>query len=161
MVVRAGFSIAYNEPYSNLYTNASRLDPPDAIMTFVEPGLGIGTTLPYQFPFVPSPDFAGPTLPNGGIGPAASNDIFGSAESAIHLDDSCGAGNNNTVIQNTITEACAGVLLGTGTGNIVKTNNVYNGVNHTTLAGDTCTVPAAATSKNRQRPRPSPYMPMR
>src|ERR1039458_7828535 len=73
MGVRAGFSIAYNEPYSNLYTNASRLDPPDAITTFVEPGLGIGTTLPYQFPFVPSPDFAGPTLPNGGIGPAASN----------------------------------------------------------------------------------------
>jgi hypothetical protein len=91
-----------------------------------------------------------------------SNDIFGSAESAIHLDDTCGGtGNHNTVTQNTITEACAGVLLGTGTGNIVKTNNVYNGVNHTTLAGDTCTVPAAATSKNRQRPRPSPYMPMR
>src|ERR1039458_7073781 len=77
-------------------------------------------------------------------------DIFGSAESAIHLDDSCGTGNNNTVIQNTITEACAGVLLGTGTGNIVRTNNVYNSVNHTTLAGDTCTAPAAATSKNRQ-----------
>jgi len=73
MVVRAGFSIAYNEPYSNLYTNASRLDPPDAITTFVEPSLGIGTTLPYQFPFVPSPDFAGPTLPNGGIGPAVNN----------------------------------------------------------------------------------------
>ena len=72
MVVRAGFSIAYNEPYSNLYTNASRLDPPDAITTFVEPSLGIGTTLPYQFPFVPSPDFAGPTLPNGGIGPVSS-----------------------------------------------------------------------------------------
>jgi outer membrane receptor protein involved in Fe transport len=72
MVLRAGFSIAYNEPYSNLYTNASRLDPPDAITTFVEPSLFIGTTLPYQFPFVPSPDFAGPNLPNGGIGPASS-----------------------------------------------------------------------------------------
>lgn len=73
MVVRGGFSIAYNEPYSNLYTNASRLDPPDAITTFVEPIFGIGTSLPYQFPFVPSPDFAGPTLPNGGIGPAINN----------------------------------------------------------------------------------------
>ena len=76
MVVRAGFSIAYNEPYSNLYTNASRLDPPDAITTFVEPSLGIGIyPIPYgpgQFPFTPSPDFAGPTLPNGGIGPASS-----------------------------------------------------------------------------------------
>jgi hypothetical protein len=73
MVVRSGFSIAYNEPYSNLYTNASRLDPPDAITTFVEPIFGIGSSLPYQFPFVPSPDFAGPTLPNGGIGPAINN----------------------------------------------------------------------------------------
>jgi hypothetical protein len=76
MVVRAGFSIAYNEPYSNLYTNASRLDPPDAITTFVEPSLGIGIyPIPYgpgQFPFMPSPDFAGPTLPNGGIGPVSS-----------------------------------------------------------------------------------------
>ena len=76
MVVRSGFSIAYNEPYSNLYTNASRLDPPDAITTFVEPSLGIGIyPIPYgpgEFPFQPSPDFAGPTLPNGGIGPASS-----------------------------------------------------------------------------------------
>jgi outer membrane receptor protein involved in Fe transport len=72
MVVRSGFSIAYNEPYSNLYTNASRLDPPDAITTFIEPIFGIGSTLLYQFPFVPSPDFSGPTLPNGGIGPAAN-----------------------------------------------------------------------------------------
>jgi Carboxypeptidase regulatory-like domain/TonB dependent receptor len=77
MVVRSGFSVAYNEPYSNLYTNASRLDPPDAITTFVEPSLGIGISpIPYgpsQFPFQPSPDFSGPTLPNGGIGPASSN----------------------------------------------------------------------------------------
>jgi hypothetical protein len=74
-VVRSGFSIAYNEPYSNLYTNASRLDPPDAITTFVDPGAFIGTPGsvvygPGAFPFVPSPNFAGPTLPNGGIGPA-------------------------------------------------------------------------------------------
>ena len=33
----SGFSIAYNEPYSNLYTNASRLNPPDAITTYVDP----------------------------------------------------------------------------------------------------------------------------
>jgi hypothetical protein len=76
MAVRSGFSIAYNEPYSNLYTNASRLDPPDAITTFVEPSVGIGVSpIPYgpsQFPFMPSPDFSGPNLPNGGIGPLAS-----------------------------------------------------------------------------------------
>jgi hypothetical protein len=40
-----------------------------------------------------------------------SNTITNSAESAIHLDTSCGAGVNNTVSANTILEsACAGVL---------------------------------------------------
>lgn len=76
MVVRSGFSIAYNEPYSNLYTNASRLDPPDAITTFAEPCsptyIGLTCPIPYTFPFTPDPDFAGPTLPNGGIGPSYS-----------------------------------------------------------------------------------------
>ena len=90
------------------------------------------------------------------------NNIFGSAESAIHLDDTCGGtGNNNIVSQNTIVEGCAGVLLGTGTGNVVKTNNIYNDVNYTTLAGDACNAPAAPTSVNRTRPQPSPFMPMR
>jgi len=78
MVVRSGFSIAYNEPYSNLYTNASRLDPPDAITTFVDPSAFVGSpgSVVYglhDFPFVPSPDFSGPTSPNGGIGPAINN----------------------------------------------------------------------------------------
>jgi carboxypeptidase family protein/TonB-dependent receptor-like protein len=68
--IRSGFSIAYNEPYSNLYTNASRLNPPEANTAFVEPSLGIGTTnpIPYSFPFQPDPDFAvGPPAKNGGI----------------------------------------------------------------------------------------------
>ena len=67
--IRGGFSIAYNEPYSNLYTNASRLNPPEANTAFVEPSLGIGTSpIPYVFPFVPDPDFAaGPPTANGGI----------------------------------------------------------------------------------------------
>lgn len=69
-VIRSGFSIAYNEPYSNLYTNASRLDPPEANTAFVEPIIGIGSTypIPYSFPFQPDPDFAaGPPTANGGI----------------------------------------------------------------------------------------------
>jgi len=78
MVVRSGFSIAYNEPYSNLYTNASRLDPPDAITTYVDPSAFVGPpgSVVYglnDFPFVPSPAFAGPNTPNGGIGPAVNN----------------------------------------------------------------------------------------
>jgi len=69
-VVRSGFSIAYNEPFSNLYTNASRLDPPEANTVFAEPVVGIGTTpIPsvYTFPFQPDPDFAAPSTANGGI----------------------------------------------------------------------------------------------
>jgi hypothetical protein len=68
-VIRSGFSIAYNEPYSNLYTNASRLDPPEANTVLAEPGVGVGiSAIPYTFPFQPDPDFAvGPPTKNGGI----------------------------------------------------------------------------------------------
>ena len=70
--IRSGFSIAYNEAYSNLYTNASRFDPPDAASMYVEPAIGIGTSVNYQFPFKPSPDFAGPVTANGGVGPISA-----------------------------------------------------------------------------------------
>jgi len=70
--VRSGFSIAYNEPYSNLYTNASRLDPPEANTVLSEPPpfSPWGTTpipLVYTFPFKSDPDFAAPLAANGGI----------------------------------------------------------------------------------------------
>ena len=65
--VRSGFSIAYEEPFSNLYTNASRFNPPDSTTVFVEPSAGIGTSVNYVFPWMPSPDFAAPTTANGGI----------------------------------------------------------------------------------------------
>jgi outer membrane receptor protein involved in Fe transport len=69
--IRSGFSIAYNEPYSNLYTNSSRLDPPESAILFAEPFFGIGGTtnadLNYTFPFAPSPKYKNPALPNGGV----------------------------------------------------------------------------------------------
>jgi hypothetical protein len=95
------------------------------------------------------------------------NSIFGAAESAVHIDDSCGSGNSNTVSGNTITESCAGVLLGTGSGNSVGTNTYY-GVTNTTLGGDVCPAPTpGATSPNglktasakHARLRPSPFLP--
>jgi len=67
--IRSGFSIAYNEPYSNLYTNASRLDPPEANTVYADPSVGVGITnpIPYTLPFTPDPDFAiGPPAANGG-----------------------------------------------------------------------------------------------
>jgi parallel beta-helix repeat protein len=88
---------------------------------------------------------------------AQSNTIFGSAQSGVHVDDSCSpsTGSNNTVISNTINEACAGVLLGTGTGNTTSPNTYLN-VTNTTLAGDVCT-PLAGPQSKHQALRPSPY----
>ncbi|MBV9573084.1 MAG: TonB-dependent receptor [Acidobacteriales bacterium] len=65
--IRSGFSIAYNEPYSNLYTNASRLDPPDSAIPVEFPSVGQGTDINYTFPFQPSPDYKNSVSPNGGI----------------------------------------------------------------------------------------------
>jgi outer membrane receptor protein involved in Fe transport len=67
MAVRAGFSVAYQEPYSNLYTNSSRLDPPDSSIIDSFPALGVGTSVNYTFPFQPSPDYAAPVIANGGV----------------------------------------------------------------------------------------------
>jgi len=69
--IRSGFSLAYNEPYSNLYTNVSRLNPPDAATMYSDPSAFVGTSVNYTFPFQPSPDFAGAVLPNGSVAPIA------------------------------------------------------------------------------------------
>jgi hypothetical protein len=66
MAVRAGYSIAYQEPYSNLYTQ-TRLDPPDASLAYSYPAYGVGTDVNYTFPFQPSPDFKAPVNQQGGI----------------------------------------------------------------------------------------------
>jgi hypothetical protein len=95
---------------------------------------------------------------------AQSNFIYGSAQSGIHLDDECppSQGNNNTVTGNTINEACAGILLGTGTGNTTTPNTFLNDTN-TTLSGDTCTPldsPAKSSGKHVAF-RPSPFTSIR
>lgn len=66
-VIRSGLSLAYLEPYSNLYTNASRFDPPETSDVVLFPFFGVGTDINYTFPFQPSPDFANPVTANGGI----------------------------------------------------------------------------------------------
>jgi Periplasmic copper-binding protein (NosD) len=88
---------------------------------------------------------------------AQLNVIYGSAQSGIHLDDSCSpsTGSSNNVTGNTINEACAGILLGTGTNTNISPNTFMNDTN-TTLAGDTCT-PLYGPSKKHQSLRPSPY----
>jgi hypothetical protein len=96
-----------------------------------------------------------------------SNAIYGSGQAAVHVDDECSfsiftSGNSNTVKSNTINEACAGILLGTGSGNTTAPNVFYNVVN-TTLAGDSCTSPTYAMARRgtakRSAFRASPYIP--
>jgi parallel beta-helix repeat protein len=73
------------------------------------------------------------------------NTVFTSGQAGIHLDSSCGStGNNNIVSKNTVNEACAGILLGSGTGNTFPIANLVANVANTTLAGDVCT-PAVLT----------------
>ena len=96
---------------------------------------------------------------------ARSNMLFGSAESGVHLDDTCGGtGNNNTVTSNTINEACAGILTGTGTtGNTVSPDTFFNVIN-TTQSGDTCTAPPTGLKGGTRKQgalRPAPYNPMK
>ncbi|MGA2302257.1 MAG: TonB-dependent receptor [Candidatus Acidiferrum sp.] len=72
--IRAGFGIAYQEPFSNLWSNGSRFDPPDSARAVDFPFDGYGTDVNYDhFPFQASPDFLAPSLPNGGIQGAAIN----------------------------------------------------------------------------------------
>jgi hypothetical protein len=92
---------------------------------------------------------------------AQSNVIYGSAQSAIHLDDSCGpsTGSGATVNTNTINEACAGILIGPGsTGNTIGTNTFMNVTNTTLASNDSCTPLAGPQSAAKhQSLRPAPY----
>jgi nitrous oxidase accessory protein NosD len=72
-----------------------------------------------------------------------SNVVFSSARGGIHLDSSCSStstGNNNAVNRNVVNDACAGILLGSGTGNTFQGGNTLANVANLTLAGDACTL---------------------
>lgn len=98
------------------------------------------------------------------------NTIYNSAEAGVHFDDTCTnstlgtvSGNGNSAGSNIINEACAGILLGTGSGNTPGTNTYYNVVN-LNMSGDQCPVggpsamKASAPSKHAAA-RPLPYKP--
>jgi hypothetical protein len=94
---------------------------------------------------------------------AETNIIYGSAQSGVHIDDECppSTGSGNTVTKNIINEACAGVLLGSGTGNTYSPNTFAN-VTNTTLSGDVCTPLAEVkTGEKHSSFRPSPRKPNR
>ena len=95
-----------------------------------------------------------------------SNAIFGSSAGGIHLDDSCvepssgPSGNNNTVTNNRINGVCAGLLLGSGTGNTIAPNAIWNAA-YANLAGDACSVtPSSGIGTPGKAPsrRPKPVL---
>jgi len=92
------------------------------------------------------------------------NTINGSAESAIHVDSSCGPVMNNVVSDNTVNDACAGILVGTAAGpNDIDSNAFFN-TRHTVMTVDQCTPPLmsvgqTATSSTAQTLRPSAVRP--
>jgi hypothetical protein len=82
-----------------------------------------------------------------------ANSVFSSARAGIHLDGSCSSistGNNNSVSRNVVNDACAGILLGSGTGNAISAGNLLVNVANLTLPGDTCTVATPAVHANSQ-----------
>jgi hypothetical protein len=94
------------------------------------------------------------------------NMIMGSSSGGIHLDDECAepdssaSGNNNIVTKNSITNVCAGLLTGSGTGNTISPNNIFN-ANYVNLAGDACSASNTGLQGKlaKSRPRPVPVRP--
>jgi len=82
---------------------------------------------------------------NGGT--LNNNTVAGSGQSAIHLDSTCtsiggSAGGGASLSNNTLNEACAGILNGTS-GNTIAASNTFFNTTNTTLVGDSCTVSQA------------------
>jgi len=106
---------------------------------------------------------AGPFLDDGidlcsNNNTATSNTVFNSSGSGIHIDSTCtestgSTGNNTTVTRNTINEACAGVLTGSGSGSSQSANISYNVV-QVAQAGDSCPTGLFAAARARLRPIP-------
>ncbi len=73
---------------------------------------------------------------------AKSNIVIASDGAGIHIDSTCSeggnpTGNNTKVANNSVSEACAGVLTGNGSGNTFTPNLTVNVID-TTYSGDSC-----------------------
>ncbi len=68
------------------------------------------------------------------------NVVYGSDESGIHIDNTCGSTNTgSTVSGNTISGACAGILVGSGSEAPAATSNsIANAVNQELTGSDVC-----------------------
>ena len=90
----------------------------------------------------------------------SGNTLNATDEAAIHLDSSCGAASpGNTVNNNKINGACAGVLEGTGSGGPPGNNTVLNAANITLTGSDVC--PVAEPARVHGGKQKAHFRPMR
>ena len=89
------------------------------------------------------------------------NTIYGTAQSGVHFDASCGStGNNNVASGNTIVgSACAGYLADPGTTNGAPTGTFYAVPLEVTSSTASCTIPPGpmvlkTESKTKSKPKP-------
>jgi len=92
---------------------------------------------------------------------ATSNTVYNSSGAGIHIDSQCPestgpSGKSSSVSNNTINEACAGLLSGTGSGNSWSGNVTYNVV-QVMQTGDSC--PAGLPGQRKGRLKPHPWHP--
>jgi hypothetical protein len=81
------------------------------------------------------------------------NDLYSSGQAAVKVDSSCtegpgggSSGNGNTVNNNNFNGDCAGILVGSGTGNTFATNPLVVNVFTTIASGSTCTPPNSTSA---------------
>jgi len=91
---------------------------------------------------------------------ARSNTVFNSSGAGVHIDSQCTestgpSGSGTTVASNTVNEACAGVLTGTGSGNSLSNNSAYN-VLQIVQSGDSCPSGSGSAKKRNVRLVPHP-----
>jgi len=87
----------------------------------------------------------------------SGNTINGSDEAGIHLDSTCtGAGPsiNDNVNTNTINGACAGILIGSGSGSVGTGNKYYNATTLVLTGTDSCATPLVQRNEKARGIRP-------
>ena len=89
------------------------------------------------------------------------NDLYSSGQASVKVDSSCtegpgggSSGNGNTVNNNNFNGDCAGILVGSGTGNIFATNPLIVNVFTTIESGSTCTPPNSTSAPATGLPVP-------
>ncbi len=104
--------------------------------------------------------YDGIDLCGAGKATIAKNSVNGSANSAIHIDSSCGiASTGNSVSGNIVNSACAGILVGSGSDTPSGSNTLLNTVNQVLTGSDVCPIGNPAHYVHIKGKRAAPFRP--